>query len=471
MLRYKYPGVYIEEVSLFQTPIQPVATAIPAFIGYTQKGGGTPTRITSIQEFEQNFGGPFHNLPAFIVDERTGTVAPESPIPSTPAYYLYYQLQMYFANGGDACYIVSAGSFLKSNQAALSDHLHALDRLKEADEPELVVFTDARAISDSGAYHRLMNRAFDHCAEHGGRFTICDVRPPVQPAPNPVLDAATHFRSNIESPNTSYGAAYFPDIETTLTHHFKEQEVSVKHLQNHRISVLRYPVEILERTPSLKQESLYDASGGRYRDAYHKIVKRIRSVKLELPPSAAVAGIYRRSDRERGVWKSPANIALQKASRPIVPITNSEQRKLNTDLSGISINAIRHFPSKGTVVWGARTLDGSSNEWKYIAVRRCCNMVQASVEKGMQAFVFEPNNVAIWQKVRSTIENFLNTLWRQGAFAGNRQAEAYYVKAGLGQTMTQDDIKEGRMSVELGMALIRPAEFIILRFSQKMRVT
>jgi len=155
---------------------------------------------------------------------------------------------------------------------------------------------------------------------------------------------------------------------------------------------------------------------------------------------------------------------------PIVMIDNTTQDGLNVDTeAGKSINAIRAFSGKGTLIWGARTLDGNSNEWRYVSVRRFFNMVEESVKKSTYPFVFEPNDANTWVKVKGMIDNYLTTLWRQGALAGAKPEQAFFVRIGLGQTMTALDILEGRMNVEIGMAAVRPAEFIILKFSHKMQ--
>jgi uncharacterized protein len=137
--------------------------------------------------------------------------------------------------------------------------------------------------------------------------------------------------------------------------------------------------------------------------------------------------------------------------------------------TGKSVNAIRAFSGKGILVWGGRTLDGNSNEWRYISVRRFFIMVEESVKKATAQFVFEPNDANTWVKIRAMIENYLTLLWRQGALAGAKPEHAFFVKVGLGQTMSAIDILEGRLIVEIGMAAVRPAEFIILRFMHKMQ--
>lgn len=203
---------------------------------------------------------------------------------------------------------------------------------------------------------------------------------------------------------------------------------------------------------------------------FNKIRASINKLRVVLPPSSAVAGVYARVDGNRGVWFAPANVSLNYVIKPTVKITNDMQDRLNVDTtSGKSINAIRTFTGKGTLVWGARTLAGNDNEWRYVSVRRFFNMVEESVKKATEQFVFEPNDANTWVKVRAMIENFLILQWRAGALAGAKPEHAFYVRVGLGQTMTAMDILEGKMNIEIGMAVVRPAEFIILKFSHKMQ--
>ena len=176
-------------------------------------------------------------------------------------------------------------------------------------------------------------------------------------------------------------------------------------------------------------------------------------------------------DSTRGVWKAPANVSLNYVSEPMVKIDDQDQRDMNVTTTGKSVNAVRMFSGKGVLVWGARTLAGNDNEWRYISVRRFYNMVEESVKKATEPFVFEPNDANTWIKVRAMIENFLVLQWRAGALQGAKAEEAFFVRVGLGETMTALDILEGRMIVEIGMAVVRPAEFIILRFSHKMVVS
>lgn len=205
---------------------------------------------------------------------------------------------------------------------------------------------------------------------------------------------------------------------------------------------------------------------------YANLIKGINNTLTSCPPSGAIAGIYAMVDNARGVWKAPANVSLNSVIAPVRGFTLSETDDLNVDTNaGKSINAIRAFAGKGTLVWGARTLAGNDNEWRYISVRRFFNMVEESVKKSTYWAVFEPNDANTWVKVRGMIENYLTQKWREGALAGATTKEAFFVRCGLGITMNAQDILEGRMNVEIGMAVVRPAEFIVLKFSHKLQTS
>lgn len=203
---------------------------------------------------------------------------------------------------------------------------------------------------------------------------------------------------------------------------------------------------------------------------YNQIKSSLANQRVTLPPSAAIAGIYAGTDRDRGVWKAPANVSLNAVIGPIVKISDAEQDLLNIDpAAGKSINAIRAFTGKGTLVWGGRTLAGNDNEWRYVSVRRLFITIEESTRKASAFAVFEPNDATTWLKVKAMIESYLYGLWQQGALAGSKPESAYFVSVGLGKTMTAQDILEGRMIVSIGVAAVRPAEFIILRFSHKLQ--
>jgi len=216
---------------------------------------------------------------------------------------------------------------------------------------------------------------------------------------------------------------------------------------------------------STADKTLYEVSA-----SYKSIIDAVRGKLNWLPPSGLMVGVYSAVDRKRGVWKAPANVSLSNVTRLSYAIDHGEQERLNVDVTaGKSINAIRSFAGKGLLVWGARTLAGNDNEWRYVSVRRFYNMVEESVKKSTGWVVFEPNDSGTWIRVKAMIDNYLTDLWRRGALAGAKPEQAFFVNVGLGNTMTAVDILEGRMIIEIGMAAVRPAEFIILRFSHKLQ--
>ncbi|MBL4604271.1 MAG: hypothetical protein JKY02_00965 [Flavobacteriaceae bacterium] len=188
---------------------------------------------------------------------------------------------------------------------------------------------------------------------------------------------------------------------------------------------------------------------------------------INMPPSPFMVGIYSRLDNASGVWTPPANKSPTGVVGPVVPITNKQQENLNVDAtSGKSVNAIRSFTGKGTLVWGARTNDGNSLDWRYINVRRLFISMETDISKALEAYVFKPNVHNTWVEVKTMIESYLLGLYNDGAFAGTTPATSYSVLIGLGVTMTDEDILNGYMRVSIQVAPVRPAEFIVLTFSQ-----
>jgi hypothetical protein len=202
-----------------------------------------------------------------------------------------------------------------------------------------------------------------------------------------------------------------------------------------------------------------------FKKAMEAILKKLNV----LPPSSAMAGALSMVDNTRGVWKAPANLSLANVVSPAINLTSEDQEDLNVTVSGKSINAIRSFVGQGTLVWGARTLEGNSQDWKYINVRRTMIFIEQSVKAAAKAYVYEPNTANTWTLVRSMISSFLSTIWKQGGLAGLTAEDAYDVEVGLGSTMTPNDILDGIMNITVKVAITRPAEFIVITFQQKMQ--
>jgi phage tail sheath protein FI len=484
---YRTPGVYIEEIPKFPPSIAAVETAIPAFIGYTQKAkvGAEnfhaspkvirPIRITSLLEYETFFGKaiPETNLEVLIQDttdgsskviDRKANARFNSSSPGPGVHNLYYAMQAFFANSGGPCYIVSVGPMTGSID--VNDLLAGLTEVAKEDEVTLLAFPESQALSDVD-YAGLMAAALDQCGNLQDRFAVMDlpVSDPLTP-PETILTAARAFRDlTLPLDNLKYGACYTPNIETIFNYFYKTDDETAE-VGEGRVAILRS----VNGQAAVADGTMYTYNPAHGGDGtqYALIKAALDQLPLTLPPTPLVLGQYAKTDNTRGVWKAPANVALASVIKPKLKITNEQQNDLNVHTTGKSINAIRAFTGKGILIWGARTLAGNDNEWRYIPVRRFFNMAEESIKKGTEPFVFEPNDANTWVKVRSMIENFLILQWRSGALQGAKPEHAFYVKVGLNETMTALDILEGRMIIEIGMAVVRPAEFIILKFSHKM---
>jgi Bacteriophage tail sheath protein len=487
MTTYVTPGVYVNEIKVFPPSVAEVETAIPAFIGYTQKARKDadndlilkPTPVVSMTQFEQYYGDPqMPQLSITITDQTDGTkdsklTSPTAPIPGYvffPDYLLSHAVRHFFENGGGQCYIVSVGLYQATPAWALNgDHgtdpttafglLDGLAVVALEDEPTLLVIPEAVKLSYAD-YGKLAQAMLGQCVDLKDRFAILDVYDGFKDAlgsvtgsTDPLLKANRGAWPS-ETDTLKYGAAYYPFLKTATNPIVDETQVQV--------TVLPVP------GTSATLASLKNTDTANYNEAKSLLARLF----MVLPPSGAVTGVYAFTDTQRGVWKAPANVSLNDVLGPVVKLDDAAQGPLNVDpTTGKSINVLRAFAGKGTLVWGARTLAGNDNEWRYINVRRFFNMVEESVKKSTYWAVFESNDANTWVKVRGMIENYLTQKWREGALAGSTTKDAFFVRCGLGITMDSQDILEGRMNVEIGMAVVRPAEFIILKFSHKMQVS
>lgn len=476
MPKYIDPGVYIEEMPLTPRSIADVATAIPAFIGYTEKAahqGRTlvdrPIRIQTLAEFEDVFGGSACGTCGKFITVVLDESEEIESIEIEPRYFIYDSIRLYFANGGGPCYIVSVGAYRTDGSVSKDELERGIDALSREDEPTILVVPEAVLTGSDELTASIHAAALAQCGERGDRIAILDIREGFR-APD---DGAPieNFRNSCTSADLTYGAAYYPWLSTTLPLDFDYHNLTFRKPD---------PVRAVQVDADLPETQHFPETAGatagnlerpakRQNPLYAKVADRVRQQHRAVPAGGAIAGVYARVDNTRGVWKSPADVSLNAVSGPAVALDNAAQDTLNTDAdSGISVNAIREFPGKGTLVWGARTMAGNDAEWRYISVRRFCIMVEESVKKSTAWAVFETNDADTWARVKSMIGNYLIQKWKDGALLGDRPERAFYVQVGLGATMTQLDILEGRMIVEIGLAVVRPAEFIILRFSHKM---
>lgn len=213
----------------------------------------------------------------------------------------------------------------------------------------------------------------------------------------------------------------------------------------------------------LTEMDLYDSSD--FSAVYGPWLRK-EGVDVLVPPSAVAAGLIARTDSTRGVWKAPANIAVA-GGLSLTQHFSKEDHGLYNDYAK-PLNLFREFTGKGTLLWGARTLSLDIDRWRYVSVRRLFNMVEHDIETALRAMMFEPNNQPTWEKVRAAIYNYLFSLWQQGALQGGKPEEVFNVQVGLDLTMSKTDIEAGKLIVEVGLKAVRPAEFIILKFTQDM---
>ncbi|KID56758.1 phage tail sheath protein [Pseudoalteromonas luteoviolacea] len=577
MPQYKTPDVYVQEKSTLPPSVAEVATAIPAFIGYTTKlddAGNvaylnSPTRITSMVEFEAVFGGAYQE--SFkVAPKSTGgfNVTSDGTMLADAYFFLHQAVSHFFANGGGACYVVSIGApdagllsadpvtgeiNLLAEQAA--KFTAAITLLNKIDEVTLISCPEAIGLS-TVKHYEVQNKALVHAEKRMDRFALVDVQMQADAdSIDPIADDSKALRAGATL-GLKYGAAYYPYLTTTMARAYDAKKVVVNtpltaqawwpKANTHELvcvgddgtwaaigqDYLYNPAGANDPTdaeydPSgnryLVPETVFATDGSKYyrltdgeqvdladgevtatpggsaitisddfeltdimlpqlqlaaigdpaypfssADVYNQVKAELGKNYLDLPPSPAIAGVMAKTDKDRGVWKAPANAALAQVLMPKLAIDNADQENLNVDAtSGKSINAIRTFVGKGTLVWGARTLAGNDNEWRYVSVRRLFNMVEESVQKATHFAVFEPNTPFTWLKLKTMIESYLEGLWRSGAFFGETPEQAFFVNVGLGQTMTEDDINNGLMNIEIGLAAVRPAEFIVLTFSHK----
>ena len=480
MASYLSPGVYVEEVALLPPSVAEVATAIPAFVGYTAKFEGSDpvvAEIGSFRDFEDLFGKspatPYKvkldaagnpqlylatpPAPAAPPPGGGGPAAPPpdvlAPISSRPAWLLWYSLDFYFRNGGGRCYVVAVGKAADAAAISKDALIGGLALLEKQDEPTLIVIPEASLLQpdDFGA---VAQAALQHCGKLKDRFAILDVKEQANADPinsKSELDAA---RQRYGADNLAYGAAYYPFLNTTISTLVDDTSITVDPTIAGQAAATAVKLDTLKSSNT---------------DLYNRIRRLLGDLRVTLPPSPAIAGADVSVDRDRGVWKAPANVGLQAVISPVDLMTDEQQGSFNVDATtGKSINAIRSFVGRGTVVWGARTLAGNDNEWRYVPVRRLFITIEESVKKATNFAVFEPNDASTWLKVKGMIESYLYTLWEQGALQGSKPENAYFVNVGLGKTMTAQDILNGLLKVEIGIAAVRPAEFIILRFSHRL---
>ncbi|MCP8686529.1 phage tail sheath family protein [Marinobacterium sedimentorum] len=517
----KTPGVYIDEINEFPNSVVPVETAVPAFVGYTPTAEyegesyyGKAHKISSFAEFQSIYMKADPAPPAdpaskyspeyYLLEqgqkpskgdylEINGTFYAVVPDPST-LYYLYNSIRLFYQNGGGDAYIVSVGAYgVPSRTAAdvgaqvvnphvqLADLQHGLELLKHEQEPTLYICPDATLLSvdDNGT---LMQSMLLQAEELQTAMCLFDVIGGKAPDPVTYTQDIETFRNHTGSHGLMFGAAYYPFIGTTImdngdinyTNLFGGDIKQLGAILNPAsapnaavekiIGMIENPPNTGALTCSQLNAALLTASR-----TYAQIIKHVLADANMLPPSGGLAGVYTVNDNVNGVWHAAANTSIVGAASLSIRLNDTQQADLNVDaVSGKSINAIRFFNGLGILVWGARTLDGNSQDWRYISVRRTITLIEQSIRQAVRAYGSEPNDANTWEAVKSAISRFLIDIWKQGGLQGAKASDAFQVECGLGTTMTMEDILNGIMTVTVKVAVVRPAEFIVISFQQIM---
>jgi phage tail sheath protein FI len=519
---YTAPGVYVEEVASSQKVLSAAATAIAAFVGFTERApsddpadpeGLAPRLVTSWSQFEQLYGGfapgcmlplsvygYFQNggaiayicrvpnsKPAGVPSQRslpaadralglpvtvtslepdadiaiavephdTGADDSDGPAPFTINVIEKGEVVESYPNltldGGDrnAATVVNATSTRVKVDVKVAknvDLASMLDLLKPGTYPlekaaPVSVAVQGKSFAGSESARRGIN----------GLAVAEDVTMVVVP------DLATAARKEDGTLDLNLWKA----VQTSLIAHCE--------LNGNRMAVLDAPPGM---TPQQIKEwrsetAMYDSA---FAALYYPWIKVENPIGVNgdrevfVPPSGHIAGLWARTDDSRGVWKAPANDTIRGCLDIERSITQNEQSLLNP----IGINCIRPFGTRGIRVWGARTLS-SDTDWRYINVRRLFNMIETTIMEGTQFAVFEPNDVTLWEGVSRTLTGFLRGLWSAGALFGESAEQAFYVKCDA-ETNPPESIDQGKLVVEVGIAPVKPAEFVVFRISQQKQV-
>jgi phage tail sheath protein FI len=504
MPTYLSPGVYMEEVSSGSKPIEGVGTAVAAFVGFAEKGpANQPTLVTNWTQFTQSFGD--------FVDGS----------------YLAHAVYGYFLNGGGAAYVVRIGgddgdeaagaptaqAELPAGEGKPGLVVKALEsgpagdtitvETAEASEPgenndqfKLIVKRNEKVeeTHDNVTLRKGANNVATKVKADSKLISVEEVRGggtlELNKGARVNLFGGTGLPDSVSvtpadyvgdsSDRTGFGGLEaidevtmlcVPDLTAALERGMIDME-GFKAVQLAMIAhceLMADRVAILDPPPALNAQQIKDwrvndaGYDSKYATLYYprlKVMDPTRGKAIFIPPSGHIAGIWARNDDTRGVHKAPANEVIRGAISLELNITKGEHDQLNP----IAVNCVRTFPGQGIRVWGARTLS-SDPEWRYLNVRRLFNFVEESILSGTNWVVFEPNDSKLWDSVRRTVTMFLRRVWRDGALFGRTPAEAFFVKCDE-ENNPPENRDAGILTVEIGIAPVKPAEFVVFRISQ-----
>ncbi len=496
---YLSPGVYMEEVSSGSRPIEAAGTAVAAFVGFAEKGPvNQPTLVTNWTQFAQNFGG-------FLAGS-----------------YLAHSVYGFFANGGGSAYVVRVGADEVAEPPVFRGELPAAGdgRVAFAVRAQPAAVGGAPISVEVAAGEDPADETFTLLVKRGG--VVVETLPglTVRRGPTNVATAvrtqsklidveetrngrpAVLPRAGVEIPLVSESAAVVPRVQPDVyvgnsadrtgfagLEAIDEitmlavpdlmaardrgllddegvravQSAMITHceLMRDRVAILDTPAGLnAQQVKNWRAEANYDSKYAALYWPWIKVMDPLSGAPAFVPPSGHMAGIWARNDSTRGVHKAPANEVVRGAIALEFNLTKGEHDQLNPD----GVNCIRSFPGQGIRVWGARTLS-SDPEWRYLNVRRLFNYIEKSILNGTNWVVFEPNDPKLWDSVKRTITMFLRRVWRDGALFGQTPAQAFFVKCDA-ENNPPENRDAGMLTVEIGVAPVKPAEFVIFRLSQ-----
>ena len=429
-------------------------------------------------------------------------------------FNMFTALKLFYANGGGRCYVVSVGNYagVQSTQPFTGTPVapkesvleSGLDVAHDQVGPTMLVVPDACLLTQLD-YGTLTTYQLKQASQLQDRVAILDMWGALDPttwSTDAFKTQAGAFYTEIgqSAAYVSYGTAYGPALQTSIltTNDVDYTNLSLppvtgtnalQALLTEQAALIYNPgnlaaphqppnyVDVMAQITAAFATPVPPPSTVATIDQYLcnaiPLLAQIESImvsKLNVaPPCGVMAGIWTANDANRGVWNAPANMSAVSVVAPKVMLTDGNQGDYNVPLNGYAINILRAFNNRGTVVWGARTLDGNSNDYRYIQVRRTLVYIEQSIKTALQPFVFAANVGTTWVTVTGMISNFLTSLWTQGGLMGDKASDAFTVQCGLGSTMTGLDVLNGYMIVAVTLQMVHPAEFIELTFTQKMQ--
>ena len=519
MPTYLTPGVYVEDVPSTSKPIEGVSTSIAAFIGLAPGGPvNTPMRISNWTQFAKIYGdpvepenGPFmegaylgHSVYGFFQNggslcwivrvgnvSSAGAAAPQAALPAASDSGLEtLRIHALPGVGGQVKVEVAENAIIKNEGDGEGDKpAGGADRTYKititasgatAEEYDGLTLKKGRnnLLTKVNAASKLVK-----IEETGASLPEAQRAPAagtyVLSAPSVAADkiAASDFAGDVAKRRGIGGLAAVDEITMVaipdlwaLAENGNGKVVKdlqgklIAHCENagDRMAILDAPDGLLPQDVLdwRMNDAGYDSKFAALYYPWLEVMNPLNNQPLMIPPSGHVAGVWCRTDATRGVHKAPANEVTLGANKVGFQITQAEQGNLNK----VGINCIRSFPGRGIRIWGARTLS-SDPEWRYINVRRLFNYISESIMEGTQWSVFEPNDVKLWIQLRIAASSFLTRTWREGALFGSTPGEAFFVKCDA-ETNPPEVIEAGQVVCEIGIAPVKPAEFVIFRLSQ-----